>query len=102
MRDPARITLVGDHSGELIGDTQPALRLRQQHDAAVGTDPPAVEGGGNLLAVDDGKTERQKVIVGHGGCGARDPGKGWLWQSNPMLDQKLTPLPPPLIRLRNE
>jgi hypothetical protein len=26
--------------------------------------------------VDDWKAERQKVIVGHGGRGARDPGKG--------------------------
>src|SRR5258705_12980868 len=69
MDDPARIALVGDHRGELIGDTQPALRLGQQHDAAVGTDPPAVKGGGNLLAVDDWKAERQKVIVGHGGRG---------------------------------
>ena len=69
MDDPARIALIGDHPGELIGDTQPALRLGQQHDAAVGTDPPAVKGGGNLLAVDGWKAERQKVIVGHGGRG---------------------------------
>jgi hypothetical protein len=27
MDDPARIALVGDHPGELIGDTQPALHL---------------------------------------------------------------------------
>src|ERR1700704_2390147 len=77
MDDPARIALVGDHPGELIGDTQPALRLGQQHDATVGTDPPAVKGGGNLLAVDDWKAERQKVIVGHGGGGGpRSPQKG--------------------------
>ena len=69
MDDPARIALVRDHPGELIGDIQPALRLGQQHDAAVGTDPSAVKGGGNLLAVDDWKAERQKVIVGHGGRG---------------------------------
>src|SRR5438874_13304533 len=73
MDDPARIALIGDHPGELIGDTQPALRLGQQHDAAVGTDPPAVKGGGNLLAVHDWKAERQKVIVGHGGRGVLDP-----------------------------
>ena len=76
MDDAARIALVGDHPGELIGDTQPALRLGQQHDAAVGTDPPAVKGGGNLLAVDDWKAERQKVIVGHGGRGVPRSGKG--------------------------
>src|SRR5258705_37848 len=75
MDDPARIALVGDHRGELIGDTQPALRLGQQHDAAVGTDPPAVKGGGNLLAVDDWKAERQKVIVGHGGRGGPRAGQ---------------------------
>jgi len=101
MDDPARIALVGDHPGELIGDIQPALRLGQQHDAAVGTDPPAVKGGGNLLAVDDWKAERQKVIVGHGGVACLDPGKGWLQQPNPTPDQKLR-YSATQIRIRHE
>jgi hypothetical protein len=41
----------------------------EQHDPAIGTDPSAVEGGGNLLAADGWKAERQKVILGHGGRG---------------------------------
>src|SRR4051794_36764904 len=36
---------------------------------------PAVKRGGDLLAADRWKAERQKLIVGHGGRGARDPGK---------------------------
>jgi hypothetical protein len=54
----------------LVGDAKPALRLGEQHDPAIGTDPPAVKSGGDLLAADGWKAERQKVIVGHGGCGA--------------------------------
>src|SRR5205814_10537192 len=61
--------LTGGHPGELIAETQRARRLGQQPGAAVGTDAPAVKGGGNLLAVDGWKAERQKVIVGHGGRG---------------------------------
>src|SRR4051794_19931248 len=30
------------------------------------------------------------------------PAKGWLQQPNPTPDQRLTPLPPPLICLRHE
>src|SRR5258705_12343106 len=100
MDDPARIALVGDHRGELIGDTQPALRLGQQHDAAVGTDPPAVKGGGNLLAGDDWKAERQKVIVGHGGRGGPRSGKGCASATRSPARSKNyppspTPTPPP-------
>jgi hypothetical protein len=63
-------SLVGDYPRELVGDAKPALRLGEQHDPAIGTDPPAVKSGGDLLAADGWKAERQKVIVGHGGCGA--------------------------------
>jgi hypothetical protein len=45
-------------------------------DPAIGTDPPAVEGGGDLLALDGWKAERQKIIVGHGGRGALRSGEG--------------------------
>ncbi len=63
MDDPARIALIGDHPGELIGDTQPALRLGQQHDAAVGTDPPAVERSADLLASQCWQVEGQGDIL---------------------------------------
>ena len=39
MDDPVRIAPVGDYSGELVGDAQPPLRLRQQHDPAIGLHP---------------------------------------------------------------
>src|ERR1700731_1134179 len=48
----------------------PRIGWGEQHDPAIGTDPSAVKGGGDLLAADGWKTERQKVIVDHGGCGA--------------------------------
>ena len=51
-------------------DAQPTFRLAEKHHPAVGADPPAVKSGGDLRAVDGWKAERQKVIIGHGGCGA--------------------------------
>src|SRR6202035_5394569 len=70
MGDPVRITAIRDHSSEPLGDPEPTIGLGEQHDPAVGTDPSAVKGGGDLLAADGWKTERQKAIVGHGGGGA--------------------------------
>jgi hypothetical protein len=58
-----------DRRSELVGDARPAPRFGEQHHAAVGTDPSAVKGGGDLLAVDGWKAQRQKVVVGHGGRG---------------------------------
>jgi hypothetical protein len=43
MGDPVGIAFVGDHPGELLGDTEPPLRLGEQHDPTVGSDPPAIE-----------------------------------------------------------
>jgi hypothetical protein len=69
MGDPIRIAAIRDHSSEPLGDAEPTIGLGEQHDPAIGTDPPAVKGGGDLLAADGWKAERQKVIVGHGGRG---------------------------------
>jgi hypothetical protein len=44
MDDPVRIALVGDHPGELVGDTKAPLRLGQEHHAAVRGDPSAIKG----------------------------------------------------------
>jgi hypothetical protein len=49
MGDPVRIALVGDYPGQLGGDAQPALRLGQEHHAAIGRDPSAVETGADLF-----------------------------------------------------
>jgi hypothetical protein len=70
MGDPVRIAAVRDRPSEPLGDAEPTIGLGEQHDPAIGTDPPAVKGGGDLLAANGWKAERQKVIVGHGGRGA--------------------------------
>ena len=69
--DPRRIAPIRDHPGELVGQAETTIGYRQQHDAAIGTDPPAIEGGGDLLGLNGWKAERQKAIVGHGGRGVR-------------------------------
>jgi len=71
-------------SGSFFAPIMPNLRtkfLTVPHDAAVGTDPPAVKGGGNLLAVDDWKAERQKVRSWRA-WRASIPAKAWLQQPN--------------------
>src|SRR5215212_2605052 len=70
MGDPVRIAGVRDRPSEPLSDTEATIGLGEQHDPAIGTDPPAVKRGGDLLAADGWKAERQKVIVGHGGRGA--------------------------------
>src|SRR5580693_4457366 len=70
MGDPVRIARVRDRLSEPLNNAEPTIGLGEQHDPAIGTDPPAVKSGGDLLAADGWKAERQKVIVGHGGCGA--------------------------------
>src|ERR1700694_728871 len=60
----------GTARSEPFGDAEPMISLGEQHDPAIGTDPSAVKGGGDLLAADGWKAERQKVIVDHGGRGA--------------------------------
>ena len=58
MGDPVRNATVRDRPGEALGDAEPTIGLGQQHDPAIGTDPPAVKGGGDLLAVNGWKAER--------------------------------------------
>jgi hypothetical protein len=92
-------SLVGDYPRELVGDAKPALRLGEQHDPAIGTDPPAVKSGGDLLAAD---RLESRTAEGYRRSWrmwrASIPAKGWIQQPNPTPDQKLTLLPPPQIR----
>jgi hypothetical protein len=76
MRDPVRIAGIRDRVSEPLGDAELTIGLGEQHHPAIGTDPPAIKGGSDLLAVDDWKAERQKVMIGHGGMACLDPGKG--------------------------
>jgi len=69
MGDPVLIAPVGNDLGEPLGDAEPTLRLGEQHDAAIRRDPSAIKGGGDLLALNGWKGERQQIIVGHGGRG---------------------------------
>ena len=72
VNHPRRVTAIGDHGGELPGDPHPSRRRGEQHHATVRRQAPAVERGGELLAPDGWKRERQYPIVGHGGCGRLD------------------------------
>src|SRR5215217_2450048 len=49
-----------------------------------------------------GKQNGRRLSSVMAGVARVDPGKGWLQQPNPTLDQKLTLLPPPLICPRHE
>ena len=72
VNHPRRIAPIGDHGRELLGDPHPSRCRGEQHHAAVRRQAPAVERGGELLAPDGWKPERQSRIVGHGGCGRLD------------------------------
>ena len=100
MGDPVRITAVRDHCGEPLGDAEPALRLGQQHDTAIRTEPPAIEGSGDLFALDGWKREWQQGIVGHGGRGPLRSGKGLAsatesYARSIAYATSATPIPPP-------
>jgi hypothetical protein len=65
MGDPVRIAAVWDRPGEPLGDAEPTIGLGEQHDPAIGTDPPAVKGGGDLLASHRWQVEGQWNILVH-------------------------------------
>lgn len=72
MQNPARITPVRDHRGELLGDAPPLRSLGEQQDAPVRGEASAIEGGCELLAPDGWKRERETRRIGHGGRGGLD------------------------------
>src|SRR6266446_2053506 len=49
----------------LVGDSQPALGLSQEHHAAVRGDPAALEGGAHLFPRNRWQVERQRNILIH-------------------------------------
>jgi hypothetical protein len=62
MDDPVSIALVGDYSGELVGDAQPALRLSEQHHPAIRSDPPAIERGAHLFRATAGRSKGSGIF----------------------------------------
>ena len=69
MGDQQGIARISDDGGEFVRHSEPAFGLPQQHHARIRRDAPAVESGGNLLAANGWKREREKAIFNHGGCG---------------------------------
>ncbi len=65
-----RIARIGDQRRQPIAEAELALGRREQHHSAIRGEPPAIEGGGHLLAADGWKAEGLGRIVVHGGCGA--------------------------------
>ena len=47
-----RVALIGQAGGEKTGDPQPGLDLAQNHNPAVRGQPPAIETGDQILAID--------------------------------------------------
>ena len=70
MRHPRRIARIVDRRRQFLGNTEALCSLRQEHHAAIGTDPAAIKSGANFLATHGWQIERQKAIVGHGGRGS--------------------------------
>jgi len=70
VHDEQRVAWVRDQPGQAIGQAKPTLGGGQQHDAAIGGDPPAIKGRGDFLAAHGWKQERRDGIAGHGGCGS--------------------------------
>jgi hypothetical protein len=58
VRDALGIAMVGEQPGQSVGDANTLLGHRQKHDAAVGSNAPAVEGGDDFL-----KREQLEAIV---------------------------------------
>jgi hypothetical protein len=69
MNHPRRITPIGDHGRELLGDPHSSRCFGEQHHATVRRQATAIESSNELLASHRWKMERQSRIVGHGGCG---------------------------------
>jgi hypothetical protein len=70
------VTPVGDRRRQFVDEHQLPLRLRQEHDAAVGTHVAAVERRRHLLAANGWKCERRNRIVVMAGVALLQVGKG--------------------------
>jgi hypothetical protein len=81
--------MVGVDRGRRVDQARPAVGTAQQQSAAAGTDPPAVERGGDFLPADTWQRASEKGI---GGGGATEHAKeGWQilpwrrqWRQHPI------------------
>jgi hypothetical protein len=62
--DQGLVAMVGDDRGQHVDQAKPLIGTGQQQNAAVGTDPSAVEGSGDFLPADTWQREREERIVG--------------------------------------
>jgi hypothetical protein len=72
MCDAGRIAPLGKNARQFLRDLGMTVSQRQQHDACIRRQSPAIESGCDLLASDRWKYEGQNRIVDHGGCGGLD------------------------------
>jgi hypothetical protein len=84
VHDPARVTPVWEHSGQLLSQTEPTIGERQKHHASVRRQPAAVKRRCDLLAANRWKRERQNRIVDHGECGCLGCAQ-WIGVTNRIL-----------------
>src|SRR5215467_12778444 len=100
MGDPVLIAPVRNDLGEPLGDAEPTLRLGEQHDAAIRSDPSAIKGSGDLLPLNGwkGRTAADyrrtwRVACSDTGQGLASATKSYV-RSEP-YDTYATPNPPP-------
>jgi hypothetical protein len=67
-----RIATIRNAARQAFGHAQTPLGQRKQHHAAVRGHPPAVERGGDFLALDGWKPKQRNRIISHGGRGGRE------------------------------
>ncbi len=68
VRDVMAIARIGNEIGERGSELAPALGQRQQHDATVRGQTPAVERGRDFLGANRWQRKGDRRIVVHGGC----------------------------------
>ena len=95
VRHQQRIARIGDHRRQPVGDPETPLGRGQQHHAAVGGDAPAIEGGGDFLAVDGWKLNGSRLSsVMAGVASVRFGGRIGFDTQSLSADQTLTRHPP--------
>jgi hypothetical protein len=82
MQNAVRIAAIRHRRRKPPAHTKLALRLAQQQQAGIGGLGAAVEIYCEFLAVDGWQVERERRIVGHGGCGFALIARGKRWDTD--------------------